>query len=160
MECVLVPILGNHDENMLEARTGGERLRNWLRVGGDAALASYGKKATVADMPAAHFAFLEGCLSYHETDTHVFTHGNYDPKLPFDLQNERTLRYLSLRNSVPGPHCSGKIVVVGHTNQKEVLNLGHLLCIDTGCCYGRKLTAYDVEEQRLWQIAAQRASTT
>ena len=33
---------------------------------------------------------------------------------------------------------SGKIAVVGHTPQPEILNLGHLICLDTGCAYGGK----------------------
>jgi serine/threonine protein phosphatase 1 len=63
------------------------------------------------------------------------------------------LRWESLRYSAPGPHASGKVVVVGHTSQKggEVLDLGHLICIDT-CCYGGGwLTALDVRTGEVWQ---------
>jgi serine/threonine protein phosphatase 1 len=41
----------------------------------------------------------------------------------------------------------------GHTSQKggEVLDLGHLKCIDT-CCYGGGwLTAFDVHTGEVWQ---------
>jgi serine/threonine protein phosphatase 1 len=51
------------------------------------------------------------------------------------------------------PHKSGKILVVGHTAQKDgqVLNLGHLICIDTYCHGGGWLTALDVDTGHLWQ---------
>src|SRR5690349_21747156 len=38
---LLVPLMGNHEQMMLEAREGGEKLRRFLGVGGDRTLASY-----------------------------------------------------------------------------------------------------------------------
>ena len=48
---------------------------------------------------------------------------------------------------------SGKTVVVGHTSQKtgEVLDLGHLKCIDTFCYGGGWLTAQEVRSEEVWQ---------
>jgi serine/threonine protein phosphatase 1 len=55
---------------------------------------------------------------------------------------------------VPTPHCSGKIAVVGHTPQVsgEILDLGHLVCLDTGCGVGGWLTALDVESGAVWRV--------
>jgi len=53
----------------------------------------------------------------------------------------------------PAPHCSGKIMVCGHTSQKSgvPLNLGHAICIDTWA-YGKGwLTCLDVISGRVWQ---------
>jgi serine/threonine protein phosphatase 1 len=33
-----------------------------------------------------------------------------------------------------------------------VLNLGHLVCIDTGCGLGGILTAFEPASGRLWQV--------
>jgi len=43
---------------------------------------------------------------------------------------------------------------VGHTPQIDgrVLNLGHLVCIDTGCGFGGLLTAFDVGTGQVWQV--------
>jgi serine/threonine protein phosphatase 1 len=76
---------------------------------------------------------------------------NYDPDLPLDQQDDRTLRWLSLRDSVPRPHRSGRVAVLGHTPQPEILNLGHLICLDTGCAHGGKLTAMEVGSGEVWQ---------
>jgi serine/threonine protein phosphatase 1 len=150
--CRLVPILGNHDEMMLRSRDGKDDFKFWMNCGGIAALDSYGSSGRIDLIPAAHFRFLERCLSYHETDTHFFVHANYRPDLPLNRQDDRSLRWLSLRDSVPGPHCTGRIAVLGHTPQPDVLDLGHLVCIDTGCCNGGWLTALDVGSGEKWQV--------
>ena len=68
-------------------------------------------------------------------------------------QHAGMLRWESLRDMTPGPHESGKRVVAGHTSQKtgEVLDLGHLVCIDTYCHGGGWLTALEVRTGEVWQ---------
>jgi len=150
--CNLVPLLGNHDEMMLHARDGASDLQFWLNCGGDAALDSYGSTGKLNLVPAAHFQFLERCRAFFETETHFFVHANYKPDVSLDKQDEHTLRWLSLRDFTPGPHRSGKIAVLGHTSQAEVLDLDRLICVDTGCCYGGWLTALDVANGAQWQV--------
>lgn len=150
--CRLVPLLGNHDEMMLHARDGRSDFKFWLACGGDSALESYGSAGQLSLIPAAHFRFLERCRPFFETETHLFMHANYRPDLPLERQDESVLRWLSLLDYTPGPHCSGKIAIVGHTQQPDVLNLGHLVCIDTACCAGGWLTALDVESGKIWQV--------
>jgi serine/threonine protein phosphatase 1 len=149
--CRLIPILGNHEEQMLRARDDAAEFQWWMEFGGVVTLDSYGSSGQIDLVPENHFQFLNSCLPYLETETNFFTHGNYDPDLPLAQQRDRTLRWLSMGDSVPGPHCSGKIAVVGHTPQPEVLNLGHLICLDTGCAYGGKLTAMEMGSGEIWQ---------
>lgn len=151
--CRLVPLLGNHEEMLLDALNDPSQRRDWLEFGGVATLASYGDDADFAAIPAEHVEFLESCREYFETSTHLFLHANYDPASPLARQSDWLLRWESLRDRVPGPHASGKVAVVGHTSQKsgEVLNLGHLICIDTYCHGGGWLTALDVGSGRTWQ---------
>lgn len=152
-KCNLVPILGNHDQMMLHARDGKSDFQFWKNCGGDTALDSYGSTSQLSSIPAIHFRFLESCRSYYETETHIFVHANYKPDVPVNELDDHTLRWLSLRDYVPPkPHCSGKTFVVGHTPQPEVLDLGYLICIDTGCCSGGWLTAMDVNTNQVWQV--------
>jgi len=152
-QCDLVPLLGNHDELMLQVCVGGgESYFDWLLFGGDATLASYGT-VRPEDVPAAHLEFLRGCRLYYESPQHFFVHGNYLAELPLAAQPAKTLLWESLKVRQPGPHCSGKVAIVGHTAQKsgEILDLGYLKCIDT-CCYGNGwLTAMDVQSGQVWQ---------
>lgn len=149
--CRLVPILGNHEEQMLKARGDQTEFEWWMEFGGIVTLDSYGASGQIDLIPNEHFQFVESCVPWFETDSHFFTHGNYNPDLPLNQQDGRTLRWLSLRDFVPGPHVSNKIAVVGHTPQPDVLDLGHLICLDTGCAYGGKLTAMEIGTGEVWQ---------
>ena len=97
--------------------------------------------------------FLRECTLAYETETHLFVHANYEPHLPIGEQDEITLLWKHLNHGIPGPHLSGKTVIVGHTPQPngEPLDLGHLICLDTHCFGGGWLTAFDVESKQVWQ---------
>lgn len=153
--CRLVPLLGNHDEMVLDLHHGGLGLNEWLEWGGRETLHAYGC-AHPRDIPVHHIEFLESCVTYHETERHFFVHASYDPQLPLDCQPPELLRWASIRFSPPGPHVSGKIAIVGHTVQRDgrVLDLGHLRCIDTGLYCGGWLTALEVNSGQSWQANA------
>lgn len=151
--CRLIPLLGNHDEMFLEICSGqADLFDQWLPFGGDATVASYSGRVP-EEVPKAHLEFLRACRSSYETQRHLFVHASYVAHLPLRRQPVEVLHWESLNIRQPGPHCSGKTAIVGHTAQKdgEVLDLGYLKCIDT-CCYGEGwLTALDVESGQLWQ---------
>jgi serine/threonine protein phosphatase 1 len=151
--CRLVPILGNHDQMMLDALNGGPPF-DWFECGGLQAIDSYGPGRELSAVPGEHKQFLESCLDYHETETHIFAHANYYDDIPMSEQCDAMLRWESLGWSTPGPHQSGKRVILGHSSQKtgEVLDLGHLVCIDTFCFGGGWLTALEVRTGKIWQV--------
>jgi serine/threonine protein phosphatase 1 len=138
---------------LLDVRSGKYPLYWLLDIGGTATLDSYGPGRDLDLIPDDHYAFLEGCLDFHETDTHIFVHANYFRDIPMCEQEVGMLRWESLRDMTPGPHESGKTVIVGHTSQKtgEILDLGHLVCIDTYCHGGGWLTALEVTAGQVWQ---------
>lgn len=155
--CQLVPLLGNHEEMLLDNLQHPDLPDDWLVYGGQATLDSYGPGARLADIPADHVEFLRACGNCFETDKHFMVHANYDSDHSLSEQQTFALRWVSLKHSVPGPHCSGKLAIVGHTSQKsgEILDLGHLKCIDTYCFGGGWLTALEVESGQLWQANSQ-----
>jgi serine/threonine protein phosphatase 1 len=153
----LVPLLGNHELMMLEARGGGDRLRMWLFCGGHHTIASYDvavpTPAGMEAIPALHWAFLENsCLDSYETETHLFVHANIDPDLPLADQPDYLLFWEPMEEAIQ--HCSGKVVVCGHTRQPDHLprHLGSTICLDTGAyeCDGW-LTCLELEKGRYWQ---------
>ena len=150
--CTLVPLQGDHEEMFLAALEGRDALQCWLGAGGDHTLRSYGVDHPRA-IPQLHCSFLNSCEEYHETDTHLFVHAGYQADLPLRRQPEAVLRRKSLDAEPPGQHVSGKVVVVGHTPQKSgnILDLGHIVCLDTYCHGGGWLTALDVGSGRYWQ---------
>lgn len=150
--CHYVPLLGNHDQIFLQICLGGLPVdASWIGFGGDATIASYGK--VPEGVPPEHIAFLKGCRLSYEATEHFFVHGCYDPDIPLDQQSPAVLLWNSLKLNRPSMHFSGKRAVVGHTSQKdgEILDLGHVVCIDTRCWGKGWLTALDVTSGRVWQ---------
>jgi serine/threonine protein phosphatase 1 len=152
--CRLVPLLGNHEEMMWAACRGDCELRLWCDCGGQATLNSYGKEGGPELVPRCHLEFIERCQPFFETETFFFVHANYHADLPLEQQDVETLRWLSLRDYMPPRHMSGKTAIVGHTPQPghEILDVGHLTCLDTGCYAGGWLTAMDVDSRQVWQV--------
>jgi serine/threonine protein phosphatase 1 len=157
--CRLVPLLGNHEEALLDALRDSSSLRRWLTMGGADTLRSYGwvsggpRRALADWFPKAHKEFLGGCRGYYETPSHLFVHAGYVPELALPEQPGLALRWRVTDATTAVPHSSGKVAVVGHTPQSsgEILNLGFLVCIDTNCVRGGWLTAFDVSTGRVWQ---------
>jgi serine/threonine protein phosphatase 1 len=151
--CRLAPLLGNHEEVLLDVRASRLPIHWSFSLGGSATLKSYGGGLDFSRIPEEHIRFMEESFDYVETATHIFLHANYDPDLPIPEQPLATIRWSSLRETMPGPHRSGKTVIVGHTAQKggEILDLGHIKCIDTDCYGGGWLTALDVDSSEVWQ---------
>ncbi len=151
--CQLVPLQGNHEIMMLQAVAvgSGHPMDFWMECGGRATLASYGD--SLHEIPEAHLRFLQSCRYFHTTERHAFIHANYYPELPWEDQPPFMAQWESLQSTTPGPHESGKTVLVGHTSQRtgEVLHLGHLICVDTYCYGGGWLTAYEVHTGEIWQ---------
>lgn len=139
---------------MLNFLDGRPQPDDWLLCGGADTLKSYrDMDGREASPPPEHIEFIRGWGDCFETDTHFFAHANYEPDRPLTEQHWRTMRWQSLTMWTPAPHRSGKIAVVGHTSQKngEILDLGHLVCIDTYCWGGGWLTALDVNTGQIWQ---------
>ena len=149
----LTTLMGNHEQMMLEARESHEKHSDWLLNGGDATLRSYaGARATLRDVPAEHWRFLEGGLvDYLETDTHIFVHANAYPDMPMSQQPDYMLRWE--RCDSIAAHESGKVIVCGHTPQKSgrPMNRGYAICIDTHAYGGSPLTCMDAGSGRIWQ---------
>lgn len=152
--CRLVPLFGNHEEMMFEVLVDEKPPYDWLRHGGVDTLDSYGFVGDLNVVPESHRDFLRNLVDYFKTDTHFFVHANYDPNLELDEQPPELLRWIKLTDLMPPPHRNGLRAVVGHTHHREggILELPHLICLDTYCYGGFWLTAMDVESGKIWQV--------
>jgi serine/threonine protein phosphatase 1 len=126
-----------------------------LRHGGVDTLDSYGFGGSLDFLPDSHVEFFESLVDFHEESGHFFTHAAYAPKIPLAEQATDMLRWHSLNDVVPTPHLNGKIAVVGHTANKtgEIMDLGHLVCMDTYCYGSGWLTALDLCNGQIWQVS-------
>lgn len=152
--CRLVCLRGNHDFMMQEARKNFFAEREWLAMGGKPTLASYsgrGESGTLNDVPAEHWQFLESCVDWYETKTHLFVHAGVDAERPLAEQSPNMLYWEKV--IAPKPHCSGKVLICGHTSQKsgKPRNWGHTICIDTFVYGDGWLTCLDTGSGQVWQ---------
>jgi calcineurin-like phosphoesterase family protein len=149
-ECRLVPLLGNHEVMLLDSIDRGMD-NGWLLCGGKETLLSYGGR--LENIPSWHIEYFRSLLPYFETETHFFVHANYQHDMPLADQPEFLLYWEHLHLNPPRRHEGGKQAIVGHTSQKsgEILDLGHVVCIDTFCHGGGWLTALDVGSGQVWQ---------
>ena len=149
----LVGVLGNHEEMMLEVLHHGGSHHTWLRYGGVETLESYGFDGDLNFLPPEHQQFLDSLGDFYSVDDYFFTHAAYDPEVPLDEQEIEMLRWYSLTNGIPPQHQSGKTAVVGHTANRdgEVMDSGHLICLDTYCYGGGWLTAMEMNTRQTWQ---------
>lgn len=123
-------------------------------------LASYGVN-TAREIPGDHLRFFADCKDYLESDEYIFVHAGCDPDIMLEKNNGGTLRWAKFPKE-PKIHNSGKTVICGHTVQKQILDLGHICCIDTGCGVwpGGRLTAIDLKSGKIWQAGGRSKKAT
>ena len=158
----LIPLRGNHDQMMVQARDRIDRTM-WVACGGRQTLESYGHAHGDSKydlIPDRHWRFLEeDCLNWYETEMHLFVHAGICPDLPMEEQPTFMLLWEKLES--PIQHFSGKVMICGHTRQMSglPLDLGSAICIDTGVYESDGwLTCLHVETGKYWQ-ANQRGET-
>ena len=148
----VVSLRGNHEVMLMGVLFGGLDPEWWTKSGGQSTVASYG--GSLERIPQSHLDFFRSLRGHHETEHEIFIHAGYHPECPIELTDD-AFRYWNHPTAWPGPHCSGKRVFVGHTPQPngEVLNLGHVVCVDTYCFGGGWLTAMDIDSHDVLQAS-------
>jgi serine/threonine protein phosphatase 1 len=159
--CRLILLEGNHEEMLFQALLGRDDRRYWESCGGLMTRRCYSGRDDRELIDSEHLQFLkENCRDYFETDAFIFLHANYYPNRPMEQQTSFTLRWEAVEPARMVPHYSGKTVIAGHTPQTsgDVLDLGFLVLIDTGCSRGGWITALQVANGQMIQ-ANQRGET-
>ena len=151
-----VPLRGNHEIMMLDSRESMSWREMWLRSGGRETLQSYApaedQVGSFSDIPDSHYDFLENKLvPYYECESHFFVHANARANVALEDQGDPALYWQKYKD--PKPHCSGKIMVCGHTVQPsgEPSSNGNSVCIDTWAYGEGWLSCLDVTSGTVWQ---------
>jgi serine/threonine protein phosphatase 1 len=124
-----ITLMGNHEDMALYDTP------NWLYNGGREALASY----IDGEMTEDHVKFLKTLPKYHETENHIFVHAGVDDDVPMHQQHDAFLLWKRYHRGM-GPMKLSKLMVHGHTPQREIEYGPNRMNIDTACVFGGKLT--------------------
>lgn len=161
---------GNHEDFMLQVLSDKSVFLPWLMNGGDATCRSYGIEPTAppdgcedllgwlqgaleAALPATHRRFLERLALSHVEGDYFFCHAGIRPGVALEAQSEQDLLWMREPFlSAKAQH--GKVVVHGHTPCSDPERRANRIGVDTGACYGGRLTAVVLEahEQRFLQV--------
>ncbi len=152
-------IRGNHDQTFLEVLAGEQEPWDWLGMGGQATLYSYGIEPpkpgrTVAldrfhddltrAVPLRHRQFLEDLEWFIDLGDYFFVHAGVRPGVPLTAQLPDDLLYIR------SPFLSskadfGRIVVHGHSLSSEPQVCRNRIGIDTGAFATGRLTCLVIE---------------
>lgn len=158
-----VHLLGNHEAFMLRFLDEAGDPMAWLLNGGDATLRGYGVDSGDSSMdlsggeglraelarrvPRTHRAFLRTLGLHHVEGDYLFVHAGIRPGVAIEAQDPEDLIWIRepfLASSAD----HGKVVVHGHTPGQDPVIRANRIGIDTGACYGGRLTALVLEESR------------
>ncbi len=152
-------LIGNHEECFLAALTGDvRRLRYFMRIGGEATVASYWTSPTSLDsatfeevaeqlptmVPKAHVDFLGAGEDVIEIGDYVFVHAGIRPGIGLESQALVDLRWIR-EDFLDDERDHGAMVVHGHTIQADVDERPNRIGIDTGAYKSGVLTAIALE---------------
>lgn len=157
-------LLGNHELRLLRYRETG-----------DASILKDYDWETIPKLEERHWRYMAGFhpnLHLPGMQT-VIVHGGFIPNQPWDEQPVDLVTQIQVFNRKSGKwgkrsELSGGVtwmkywqgppfVVTGHTPRSKVVRTKWSICIDTGCVYGGKLTAYELTEDKLIQVDAHAA---
>ena len=155
-----VHIMGNHDLFMRQFLDGEDVTAIWLMNGGAETLRSYGIEAGArcgagaqevrlraefqARLPEAHRGFLDWLRPSHVEGGYFFTHAGVRPGVPLDAQDPHDLMWIR-EPFLSSTADHGKVVVHGHTPVPAPEVRANRIGVDTGACYGGRLTALVLE---------------
>ncbi|QCB56925.1 serine/threonine protein phosphatase [Sphingopyxis sp. PAMC25046] len=152
-------LIGNHEECFLAALTGDvRRLRYFMRIGGDATVASYWNddlsltsasfeevaERLPAMVPAAHVDFLGQGEDIITIGDYVFVHAGIRPGVALERQSLADLRWIR-EDFLQDERDHGVMVVHGHTIRDEIDECPNRIGIDTGAYQSGVLTAIVLE---------------
>lgn len=151
---------GNHEEFLLHFLETGDTSSGWFHNGGLDTLGGYGvevrghslwrrdsgelRDALEEKLPSGHRQFLEALRLYHVEGDYLFVHAGIRPGR--SLEDQTVADMLWIRNKfLDSEEDHGLMVVHGHTPRDLPEVRPNRIGIDTGACYGGKLTALALE---------------
>jgi len=157
----IICLMGNHEEFMFDFLFNKKNnIENWLNFGLDQTLRSYGievvsfikdgfdddvieklRKTLLSKMSEEHTNFFKNLELSFSSEKYLFVHAGIDPKKALEDQTKKDLLWSRSKDFFDKDFRSEKIIVHGHTPEKEIVNNFFRINVDTGCYFSGKLTS-------------------
>jgi serine/threonine protein phosphatase 1 len=155
-----INLMGDHERTALDALWGdGAAATDWLHVGGQAALDSWGVRPGTPRtgwrqlIPPGQLAFLQSLSIDHRDGDYLFVHAGIRPDVALARQTEDDK--LGIRQSfLASEQDLGVIVVHGHSAGPSPVIRPNRIGIDTGAGNGGKLTCAVFEDDAVAFMSA------
>jgi serine/threonine protein phosphatase 1 len=151
-----VCLRGNHEKLFSDAvasnATGSQRAA-WFQNGGLETMASF-DVTDIEAIPDTHKVWLASRPLTRNDGKRLFVHAGVRPGIPADKQRERDLLWIR-EPFLSSPADHGRLVVHGHTptasGKPDIRS--NRVNLDTGACFGRRLTAAAFSDERIMPLA-------
>lgn len=173
----VVLVQANHDFWFKEFMNTRHQRPEWIGQGGAATLKSYGaipdpsredperSEWAGGDIPQTHKEFFNNAVPFHIEDGMLFVHGGFDPVLPIETNEiktimwDRCMAYATLNDDTKKYEkyfhfTEHEHIFLGHTAIKEPWlpkTSGRITLLDTGAGHKGKLTLMDIHSKEYWQ---------
>jgi len=162
-----VMLMGNHEEMMIDFLFNkNNNIKNWLNFGADQTFRSYDieivefikdgfedsviqkLRASLLDkMDNSHINFFNNLELTFSIQKYLFVHAGIDPKKKLIDQNKKDYLWSRSIDFFNKDFKSEKIIVHGHTPEKDYVNFPYRINIDTGCYFSDKLSSVCLNDE-------------
>ena len=153
-------LMGNHEQIMVDFVFNKiNNLRYWLNLGADQTFKSYKieiaefikdgfeddkidrlRNVLLNELSNEHIHFLKNLRLSYSIGKYLFVHAGINPEKALKDQDKMDFLWSRSDQFFDKKFKFEKIVVHGHTPEKEVVNFPYRINIDTGCFFSRKLS--------------------
>ena len=166
-------LMGNHDEMMIDFLLNKiNNLKNWLNFGADQTFRSYDievvefikdgfddyvidklREILIEKLGNDHINFFTNLKLKFLVSQYLFVHAGIDPKKKLDNQTKKDYLWSRSDSFFHKEFKAEKIIVHGHTPEKDIINLPGRINVDTGCYFSGKLSCVclsDIDDTRVF----------
>ena len=161
-------LMGNHEEFMCDFLFNKiNNLKNWLNYGADQTFKSYDievvefikdgfedhiidklREILIEKLGNEHLNFFNNLQLTFSVAQYLFVHAGIDPKKNLKDQSKKDYLWARSDDFFHKNFKGEKIIVHGHTPEKDVVNFPYRINIDTGCYFSGKLSRVCLNEER------------
>ena len=151
----IITLMGNHEFMFVNALKN-IGVTDFLAIGGDATLSSYGipldsLQDIGTKIPREHLIFFQDLLLYWEDQDYIYVHAGLQPGVHLTQQSMDWLLW-AREGFIDLTYNFGKKVIYGHTPFDEPKTDGNKIGIDTGAVYGGHLTCLILPDMEFLSI--------